>query len=171
VKETRQNGTPRWRDDFPVQAGSDSYTTRREFTKFLGLTSIAFVFGTFVAATRKIWKQWYSGEAEATAVTGVSELEIGSYKLFRYPTEDEPCILLRRTDEEFVAFNQNCSHLACPVHFDADTDRLLCPCHVGVFSARDGSRMAGPPRRGLEALTVEVRDDTVWVSLEAGEPA
>ena len=40
----------RWRQDFPVPSGEDSYVTRREFTKFLGLTSVAFLIGTCAAA-------------------------------------------------------------------------------------------------------------------------
>jgi Rieske Fe-S protein len=153
----------RWRQDFPIQSGEDSYATRREFTKFLGLTSVAFVFGTFVAAARKIWKHWVGTSSEARSVAGLSEIDIGGYKLFRYPTQDDPCILLRLGTNEFTAFNQNCSHLACPVHFDSQAGQLLCPCHVGVFSAEDGRALAGPPRRRLEVLNVEVHDAQVWV--------
>ena len=171
MTENANTPTPRWREDFPVQSGNDSYTTRREFTKFLGLTSIAFVFGTFVAATRKVWRQWFRGQVDGVAVANVAEVGVGSYKLIRYPTDDDPCILLRLASDQFVAFNQNCSHLACPVHFEAETGQLLCPCHVGVFSARDGSRVAVPPRRGLESFSVEVRDEAVWVSLPGQETA
>ena len=38
---------PRWRQDFPIDWPADEYLTRREFTKFLMLTSGAFVAGQF----------------------------------------------------------------------------------------------------------------------------
>ena len=36
---------PQWRRDFPVDVPQDQYVARREFTKFLVLTSFAFVAG------------------------------------------------------------------------------------------------------------------------------
>ena len=43
----------KWKTDFPVACEEDNYATRREFTKFLGFTSLAFAIGTFAAAMRK----------------------------------------------------------------------------------------------------------------------
>jgi nitrite reductase/ring-hydroxylating ferredoxin subunit len=164
-----RNGEARWRQDFPVSSDADSYATRREFTKFLGLTSVAFLFGTFVAAARSIWRRWLLGEAARIRVAAVSDVPVGGVRLFRYPSGNDPSILIRRNESEFVAFSQNCSHLACPVHLDSEGDRLLCPCHVGVFSAADGRPLAGPPRRGLERFSVEVRGGEVWVGPPARE--
>jgi Rieske Fe-S protein len=150
---------------FPISIDEDSYVTRREFTKFLGLTSLAFFAGTCVAAGRKIWKRVASPEAAAIRVMSVDALPIGGYKLFRYPTENDPCILIRLGPEKFVAFNQNCTHLACPLLFDAAALQLACPCHKGFFSAEDGRVLAGPPKRALERLTVSLRESQVWVNL------
>ncbi|MBA3468363.1 MAG: hypothetical protein H0T53_01840, partial [Herpetosiphonaceae bacterium] len=36
---------PRWRQDFPIDVPQDNYISRREFTKFLVLTSGAFTAG------------------------------------------------------------------------------------------------------------------------------
>lgn len=162
-RNERQYPSRRWRQDFPIPIGEDSYATRREFTKFLGLTSFAFLAGTFVAAARKLWKQARATQSDAVSVATLEEIPAGGSKLFRYPTQDDPCILLRLSPEKFVAFNQNCTHLNCPVHFDAANAQLACPCHHGFFSAEDGKVVAGPPRRSLAALAVTVRDGQVWV--------
>ena len=153
----------RWRQDFPVPLGEDSYATRREFTKFLGLTSFAFLAGTFVAAARKLWKHARATQSDAVSVASLDEVPAGGSKLFRYPTDDDACILLRLAPDKFVAFNQNCTHLNCPVHFDAANSQLACPCHHGFFKAEDGKAVAGPPRRSLAALAVTVHDGRVWV--------
>ncbi len=158
-----RNGDERWRQDFPVSSDADSYATRREFTKFLGLASVAFLLGTFVTAARSLWRLWTLREAAGIRVAAVSDVPVGGVRLFRYPSDNDPSILIRRTASEFVAFSQNCSHLACPVHLDPEGDRLLCPCHVGVFSAADGRPLAGPPRRGLERFSVQVWGGEVWV--------
>ena len=153
--------------DFPISSEEDSFVTRRELTKFLGLTSLAFFAGTFIAASRKLWKRAMAGQAEAVRVGAVGEIPVGGYKLFRYPTETDPCILLRLEPEKFVAFNQHCTHLACPVLFNAVERQLECPCHKGFFSADDGRVLAGPPKRALETLSVSIRDGHAWVKHES----
>src|SRR5205823_1098845 len=92
--------------DFPISSEEDSFVTRREFTKFLGLTSLAFFAGTLVAAGRKLWKRAVMGRIEAVRLGAVENVPVGGYKLFRYPTENDPCILLRLEPEKLVAFNQ-----------------------------------------------------------------
>ena len=152
-----------WKQDFPVPSGEDSYVTRREFTKFLGLTSLAFFVGTCATLGRKLVKRIRGEKHDGVAIAGLTELPIGGYKLFRYPTENDPCILLRLSEEQFVAFDQRCTHLSCPVIFEAATKQLVCPCHEGFFNAEDGRVLAGPPKRGLARLSVVTQNAQVWV--------
>lgn len=153
--------------EFPIRTDEDTYVTRREFTKFLGLTSLAFFLGTAIAATRRLWRKLVVKQAATLRVAAVNELPVGGYTLFRYPTGDDPCILLRLSQDRFVAYNQQCTHLACPVVFNAASLQLECPCHNGFFSAEDGRVIAGPPRRGLEGLKVLTRNGEVWVKYES----
>jgi len=41
-------------------------------------------------------------------------------------------------------------------------DALVCPCHRGRFAAADGRPVAGPPRRRLPRVTLDVRGDDVY---------
>jgi len=50
--------------------------------------------------------------------------------------------------EMFQVFNVNCTHLGCPVNWQADAKIFLCPCHGGVFY-EDGTVAGGPPQRPL----------------------
>jgi Rieske Fe-S protein len=153
----------RWKEDFPVPSAVDSYVTRREFTKFLGLTSLAFLIGTWAAATRKFAKRLFARQSSSVAVAGIQEIPVGGYKLFRYPTEDDPCILLRLEEDHFVAFDQRCTHLSCPVVFDRTSKQLACPCHEGFFSAENGVPLAGPPKRPLAQLSVTTENARIFV--------
>jgi Rieske Fe-S protein len=153
----------RWKQDFPVPSAEDSYVTRREFTKFLGLTSLAFLIGTCAAAARKLAKQFYRRDATSVAVAGIHDIPVGGHKLFRYPTENDPCILLRLAEDRFVAFDQRCTHLSCPVLFDAARKQLACPCHEGFFSIEDGRPLAGPPKRPLPQFLVTTKNARVLV--------
>jgi Rieske [2Fe-2S] domain len=53
------------------------------------------------------------------------------------------------------------THLTCPVLPAVEREELICPCHHGVFELRTGRPIAGPPRRPLARVTLEVRDG--WV--------
>jgi Rieske Fe-S protein len=154
--------TTRWKKDFPIPSAEDSYVTRREFTKFLGLTSVAFLIGTLATAGRTLARRAFKRRSRAVAVAGIEELPVGGYKLFRYQ-KDDPGILLRLSADKFVAFDQRCTHLSCPVIFDSATTRLVCPCHAGYFSAEDGRPVAGPPKRALSRLEVTTQNAQVWV--------
>ena len=87
----------------------------------------------------------------------------GTTYLFRYPTDDDPAVLLRLGDRELVAFSQKCTHLGCVVYYEAEEDRWHCPCHEGNFEAATGQVISGPPTRPLGRIDVEARDDgQIW---------
>jgi menaquinol-cytochrome c reductase iron-sulfur subunit len=68
----------------------------------------------------------------------------------------------RTGDGELRAFSSVCPHLGCAVDFDGEAGRFKCPCHTSAF-ARDGARVGGPSKRGLDPLPVLVRDGRVLV--------
>ena len=64
-------------------------------------------------------------------------------------------------DETLVAFGQKCTHLACAVIPDLPNRQFVCPCHRGFFDAENGQPLAGPPRRPLPKILLEVRDGVI----------
>jgi Rieske Fe-S protein len=150
---------PLWRDEFPVRTEDERLVTRRQFAKFLTLTSIAMAAGN-------VWilvKSWMrrAPAYPPVVVTIVGDVPIGGVKLFAYPTPNDPCILVRTSAETHVAYSQVCTHLSCAVFFSQETNRLECPCHKGSFSVADGSVVAGPPPRPLPRVVLERRGDAL----------
>jgi Rieske Fe-S protein len=62
----------------------------------------------------------------------------------------------------FVAYEQQCTHLLCPVIPDPEAGVLHCPCHEGYFDLGTGRPTAGPPRRRLARIHLEVREGHVY---------
>jgi Rieske Fe-S protein len=153
--------TPLWRRDFPYEAGAEDEVTRREFTRYLVLGAGAMAVGNVGIAA---WTQLRSiNEGEPRPIVALAEVPVGETYLFRYPTGDDPAILLRLGERELVAFSQKCTHLGCVVYFEADEDRWHCPCHEGNFEAATGHVISGPPTRPLGRIEVEARDDgQIW---------
>jgi Rieske Fe-S protein len=152
---------PQWRHDFPVDWPQDHYVARRDFTKFLGLTSAAFVVGQCTIAVQN-WLRRRRGEPPIVEIAATSELPVGGTLVFHYPDESEPCLLLRTAPNAYVAFSQKCTHLACAVVPDQEAGRLHCPCHHGYFDAATGRPLAGPPRRPLPRITLRIKGQAVY---------
>lgn len=151
---------PAWRRDFPIDWPEDHYVARRDFTKFLVLTSCAFVVGQAWIVLKNWWRRW-RGEPPVRPVARLDEVPIGSARVFHYPDKDSPCILLRPDETTLLAYDQKCTHLSCAVTPDSEAGRLRCPCHHGYFEAATGRPLAGPPRRPLPRILVRVRNGVI----------
>lgn len=160
----RQHGKPtRWRRDFPIDWPEDDYISRRELVKFVVLTSGAFVAGqgwialkSWMEAPRRAWP--------VAAVATVEELPVGGAKTFHYPEGSPPRLLVRTGPETFVAYDQQCTHLLCPVIPAVERGQLHCPCHNGWFDLETGRPLAGPPNRPLTRILLQVREGTVYAT-------
>jgi len=100
-------------------------------------------------------------DSNQVEIASVDELAIGEAKNFNYPTEDEPAVLVRTPDDRYVAYNNKCTHLQCPVFYEKKDNVLLCPCHKGYFDVNNGHPVAGPPQRELPKILLEVKDGKV----------
>lgn len=167
---TRQDGSsnqPLWTEEFSVHASEDAYVQRRQFTKFLVLTSFGMLAGNGLIWLRTLFASAPRRPPEAV-VARATEIPPGGVRLFSYPTANDPAILVRRPDGTLAAFGQKCTHLSCAVYYSAEHNRLECPCHEGYFAVDDGRVLQGPPPRPLPRILVEERGgDIVATGLEA----
>ncbi len=154
---------PRWRRDFPIDWPQDEYIARRDFTRFLVLTSLAFTVGQFWIVFQNRWRRTQPAPPEV-AIGTVDAIPVGGSLAFGYPTEDDPCILVRLDETRFVAFDRLCTHLLCPVLPQPEEGQLHCPCHEGYFDLATGRPLAGPPQRPLARITLEIRDGTIYAT-------
>jgi nitrite reductase/ring-hydroxylating ferredoxin subunit len=156
-----------WKEEFSVDAAEESYVTRRQFGKFLVLTSLGMLVGNLWILVRSLWRR--EGALPARSIAGHGEIAVGGVKIFRYPGPNDPCLLLRTAEDSYVAYSQKCTHLSCAVYPAADGKRLECPCHEGYFSVEDGRVLQGPPPRPLPRVRLERRDGELWaVGLATG---
>lgn len=167
----RPSAQPLWRDEFSIFTADERYVSRRQFSKFLTLTSLAM----FAGNAWILFRSWIHHEPfyPARTVARAGEIPVGGVKLFRYPGPKDQCILVRTGEDSYVAYSQKCTHLSCAVYYAARHNRLECPCHEGYFSIKDGSVLQGPPTRPLPRVVLERRgDDLVAIRMEenpAGE--
>jgi len=156
-----------WREEFSVDVAEERYVTRRQFGKYLVLTSLGMFVGNLWILAKALWR----GEAvlPSVAIARVGQVPVKGAKVFRYPGPDDPCLLLRTGEDSYVAYSQKCTHLSCAVFPSSDGKRLECPCHEGYFSVADGRVLQGPPPRPLPRILLERRGDQLWaVGIDLG---
>lgn len=151
---------PRWRKDFPIDWPQDEYLSRREFIKFLLLTSAAFSTGQVAFLVSDFVQQQTSPPA-SQVITAVADVPVGGSLIFHYPEGSPARLLVRVNEETFVAYEQQCTHLTCPVIPAVDDLELHCPCHDGVFDMLTGRPLSGPPQRPLARVTLEIQNGNV----------
>jgi nitrite reductase/ring-hydroxylating ferredoxin subunit len=160
-------------EDFPVNWEDDHFVTRREFFRFLSLASGGLTVGTVALAAYSQLPE-KTQQYEQAKICSVNDLKAGAALAFSYPQPSDLCLLIKRIDGTFVSFTRRCTHLSCPVEYEAteSTERLFCPCHNGGFSLEDGHVTKGPPPRPLPEVKLEIRGDEVWavgIHTENGE--
>jgi nitrite reductase/ring-hydroxylating ferredoxin subunit len=154
---------PRWRQDFPIDWPEDHYVARRDFTKFMVLTSFAFVVGQAWIFAQNIMRQG-RGKPPMRPIAPLNKLAIGQSLSFEYPDEHDSCILVRTGENHFVAFSQKCTHLSCAVVPEPEKKRFFCPCHNGSFDIETGTPLAGPPRRPLPRIQLQIVNDMIYAA-------
>jgi Rieske Fe-S protein len=153
---------PKWRRDFPIDWPQDEYISRRDFVKFLLLTSAAFTAGQFWLLARTLLRR--REILPELEIAGVDEIAVGGSLIFNYPPNSPARLLVRVDEETFVAYEQQCTHLTCPVVPDVAAGELHCPCHEGIFDLLTGRPLAGPPRRPLARVRLAVRQGKVYAT-------
>jgi nitrite reductase/ring-hydroxylating ferredoxin subunit len=160
---TSMERQPKWRRDFPIDSPQDHYVARRDFTRFLVLTSLAFVVGQFWIALQNLWRRG-RGRPPVRRIARLDELPVGTAVTFHYPDATDPALLLRPDADTLLAYASQCTHLQCPVLPAIPEGKLHCPCHAGYFDLRSGRPTAGPPRRELPRITLEVRGGDIYAT-------
>jgi ubiquinol-cytochrome c reductase iron-sulfur subunit len=67
---------------------------------------------------------------------------------------------------DYYAYSKVCTHLGCPTSlFEAQTNRILCPCHQSQFLATEYAKpVFGPATRSLPQLPITVDDEGYFIA-------
>jgi len=97
------------------------------------------------------------------AITAASAVPVGQAVSFTNPADGNPGWLVHPSGGTFTAFSATCTHAGCPVQFDQNAAQFVCPCHGGVFDARTGQVLQGPPPSPLPEIAVHVVNGEVRI--------
>jgi len=135
-------------EPFPIAAAEELALDRRRFLCAAGAATALVLAGEWAAHRSR-------PAVPAEHVVVPNTLPVGEAVAFDTPAGVQ-ALAVRLDADTIVAFDRRCPHLGCPVVWSAARGRFECPCHHAVFEARTGRVVAGPPRRGLAPLAMEV---------------
>jgi menaquinol-cytochrome c reductase iron-sulfur subunit len=160
------NATFETKTQSSLEAGRRQFLTRISVilssigAALVAIPSVAFLLG--LRKTPQVWR----------TVGKLSDFKIGSTVNVSFQdssplswsgvTAQTAAWLRRTSDQQFVAFSMNCTHLGCPVRWLSEANLFMCPCHGGVFYA-DGQVASGPPPKPLNQYPVRVDTDEVQI--------
>lgn len=128
----------------------------------VGVPIVGFLVDPLFRPAPRLWRQ--VGAVDNFKLGDISEVTFDDTSALPWAglTSKTAAWLYRQSEQEFVAYSANCSHLGCPVRWEADAQLFMCPCHGGVYY-KNGSVAAGPPPRGLTKYPVRVQNGQVEI--------
>ena len=155
-----------WRQEFPYPWDEDEIVTRRDTLRFLLAGSGALFLAT--GALALVGNLPAGNNVQKVAIAKVGELAENHWKVFNFPDQYAEGILINLPGKGLVAYSDVCTHLSCAVLYQGD-GKLHCPCHDGLFDARTGNVLAGPPTRPLSLIQLATDGDTIYAVKEVGQ--
>jgi arsenite oxidase small subunit len=148
-----------------------SKLSRRQFLKASGglaavTGGVAVHMGSAQAATGEAGRTTlpYKPKAVAKAVQLKDNVPVS----FTFPDEASPCTLVKMgrpvpggvgPNGDIVAYSTLCTHMGCPVSYDAGTRTFRCGCHFSTFDAELGGQMVcGQATENLPQIALRYDD-------------
>jgi menaquinol-cytochrome c reductase iron-sulfur subunit len=114
-----------------------------------------------------------SGAEEMLEIADVAALEVGRPREVVYfrtrvdgwksSREKTTAWVVKNASGEVIAFNPQCTHLACVYHWESAQKEFLCPCHASVFGI-DGNVVSGPAPRPLDRYVSKIEGGKLLIS-------
>lgn len=128
----------------------------------IGFPIVGFLVAPLFKKPPRLWRS--VGAVDSFKINEITEVSFDDTSAVPWAglTSKTAAWLYRQGTQQFVAYSVNCSHLGCPVRWEADAKLFMCPCHGGVYY-QNGSVAAGPPPRGLTQYPVRVQGERVEI--------
>ena len=131
-------------------------------TVLLGIPIVGFILSPLFHRQQVLWRQ-------VGDISGVPDRQptkfVVSFPQDEWTTANEDlAVYVVKINSNYLVFSNVCTHMQCPVRWQADLGQFLCPCHGGAYYA-DGARASGPPERGLFEYDHKIAANTLMINV------
>jgi arsenite oxidase small subunit len=146
-----------------------NFVSRREFLKFTGSVAAG---AAALPGTAEAAPATDTGNTvlpyKAKPVGKAAALAADQPVTFSFPDASSPCALVKMgspvpggvgPNQDIVAFSTMCTHMGCPVAYDAAQRVFKCPCHFSIFDAeKEGEMVCGQATENLPRIVLKYND-------------
>ena len=103
-----------------------------------------------------------------------AKMAVGQAVAFSYPDDASPCTLIKMgtpveggvgPGRDIVAYSTLCTHMGCPVAYDAKSRCFKCRCHYSTFDAeKAGQMVCGQATEDLPRIVLDYDASTGTVT-------
>jgi menaquinol-cytochrome c reductase iron-sulfur subunit len=136
----------------------------------LGLPAMAYLFLPFKVKQENNWVE--IGDVTKLTANEPVELTFRRNRVdgWKILSEKSTAWVVKRADNQVVAFGPQCTHLGCAYHWEEGKNEFLCPCHSSLFSI-EGKVVSGPAPRPLDRFETRIEGTKLLVGeLRQSEP-
>lgn len=128
----------------------------------VGIPVVGFILSPFLRKPAEVWRPVGRVEDFRVGTTSAVTISDPSPLPWAGVTAKSAAWLRRDSQDTFIAYSVNCTHLGCPVRWLPDANLFMCPCHGGVYD-QIGRPVAGPPPKPLVHYPVRVNNGEVEI--------
>jgi cytochrome b6-f complex iron-sulfur subunit len=152
----------------PDPKASPEEVSRRGFIARAGLGAVGVCYAGAVAYP--VYRYLAAPAQQAAELAAVTEVKIpeekmpapGGALMFRFGSR--PTMLIHHKDGTMVCLTAVCTHLGCTVQYQPEQEHIHCACHGGVYDARTGANISGPPPKPLQRFNVERANGEILIT-------
>jgi menaquinol-cytochrome c reductase iron-sulfur subunit len=139
-----------------------SFTLGGLAATLVGVPIVGFLLSPFLRRPAEVWRP--VGNADDFRVGSTTQVTLVDPSPLPWAgvTSRSAAWLRRESQDTFIAYSVNCTHLGCPVRWLPDANLFMCPCHGGVYD-QIGRPVAGPPPKPLVTYPVRVNNGIVEI--------
>lgn len=127
-----------------------------------GVPVVSALLAPLLEKTPQVWRKVADLDEFAVGEVKLVTLENADPQVWAGITAKSAAWLRRDSETVFKAFSANCTHLGCPVRWEAGAQLFMCPCHGGVYY-KDGTVASGPPPKALVQYPVRINKGQVEI--------
>ena len=159
------------------------YVTRRQFFKVTGGIAAGTGLAAGVAGRADAAPALDAGKTTLPyprkLVGAAAKMQDNTPVAFTFPDASSPCVAIKMgrsvpggvgPNRDIVAYSTLCTHMGCPVTYDANSRAFRCGCHFSTFDAEmAGQMICGQATENLPQVVLEYNDKTDSVTAVAIE--
>jgi menaquinol-cytochrome c reductase iron-sulfur subunit len=129
-------------------------------TLLLGIPIVGFILSPLFHRQQVVWRQ--VGDISGVPDRQPTKFEV-SFPLDEWTTANENlAVYVVKISNNYLIFSNVCTHMQCPVRWQADLGQFLCPCHGGLYDIT-GNNIGGPPPKPLPQYVHRIEGTTLFI--------